>query len=382
MTMERKNNTTQRRRRRLDIDIDVRNRKIAARRTPTVLFLSCGTILLFTVGYTVRLIYYRSSSGFNEQISSGNKQIESSNPQNTSEQILRILAAAKITNINDEYAKKLPTWEDITSMYGDKPVIHGLETCDQYRKMVKPTDRTIGPAGLFNTGTNLMWKMLTNNCNIYGEILWQAPWGKHALPSNRLKRVAWDGEGVNQTEFFPFTMIKDPFTWMSSQCRHGYGVTFWNSEYDEEHCPHLIRENVRDHDETAPVQLFSGGKFHDTLLDAYNYWYGEWEAERMKKYPHLAIRYEDLLFHGEEVSRIACECVGGNLTADFKFESDSAKGSEGLHEGASGLVKALIQYGNPTTRLSGFTARDLSYARKNNATAKLMKEYAYSDPVL
>lgn len=184
MTMERKNNTTQRRRRRLDIDIDVRNRKIAARRTPTVLFLSCGTILLFTVGYTVRLIYYRSSSGFNEQISSGNKQIESSNPQNTSEQILRILAAAKITNINDEYAKKLPTWEDITSMYGDKPVIHGLETCDQYRKMVKPTDRTIGPAGLFNTGTNLMWKMLTNNCNIYGEILWQAPWGKHSLPSN------------------------------------------------------------------------------------------------------------------------------------------------------------------------------------------------------
>lgn len=123
----------------------------------------------------------------------------------------RILAAAKITSIDEETTKQLPTWEAITSMYGDKPVIHGLETCEHYRRMVKPKDRTIGPAGLFNTGTNLMWKLLTNNCNIDGEILWQAPWGKHALSSSRLKRVAWDGEGVNQTEFFPFVMIKDPF---------------------------------------------------------------------------------------------------------------------------------------------------------------------------
>ena len=66
----------------------------------------------------------------------------------------------------------------------------------------------------------------------------------------------------------------------------------------------------------------------------------------------------------------------------FEFEPESAKGSDGVHKGASGLVNALIQYGNPATRLSGFTPRDLTYARKNNATAKLMKEYAYSYPVL
>ena len=294
----------------------------------------------------------------NGSSSSGNKQIQSHNPKHTSEQILRILAAAKITSIDEETTKQLPTWEDnITSMYGDKPAIHGLETCEHYRRMVKPKDRTIGPAGLFNTGTNLMWKLLTNNCNIDGEILWQAPWGKHALSSSRLKRVAWDGEGVNQTEFFPFVMIKDPFTWMSSQCLHGYGVTFWNSKYDEEHCPHLIRENLdlRDLDETAPMKLFNGGNFHDTLLDSYNWWYGDWEAKRMTKFPHLAIRYVDMLFHDEEVFRIACECVGGNFTAVFKFESKSAKGSDGAHKRASGLVKALKQYGNPASRLNGFT---------------------------
>eukprot|EP00984_Skeletonema_dohrnii_P018858 scaffold8920_cov84-Skeletonema_dohrnii-CCMP3373.AAC.4 len=313
--------------------------------------------------------------------SSSSKQIEISNLKNTNEHILQILDTAKLTSISEEQAKQLPTWKDITSMYGDKPVIHGLETCEQYRKMVKPEDRTIGPAGLFNTGTNLIWKMMTNNCNIDGEILWQAPWGKHSFASSRLKRVAWSGEGINQTEFFPFVMIKDPFSWMNSQCRHGYGVTFWNSEYDEKHCPKLIRENIRDRDETVPMKLFTGGKTHDSLLDAYNYWYGEWEAERTK-FPHLSIRYEDLLFHGKEVSRIACECVGGNVTTDFQYELGSAKGSDGSHEGANGLLKALVQYGNPAKRLSGFTDRDVSYARRNNATAKLMEEYAYNYPVL
>mmetsp|Transcript_25282 Transcript_25282/g.42903 ORF Transcript_25282/g.42903 Transcript_25282/m.42903 type:complete len:121 (-) Transcript_25282:115-477(-) len=86
-------------------------------------------------------------------------------------------------------------------------------------------------------------------------------------------------------------------------------------------------------------------------------------------------------FHGKEVSRIACECVGGNVTTDFQYELGSAKGSDGRHEGANGLLKALVQYGNPAKRLSGFTDRDLSYARRNNATAKLMEEYAYSYPV-
>lgn len=368
-----------------------------------LVFYSTATLLfLFNVGF-----YFGVGGSFNEIINNANaanyyskaidndvvaKDTSDSNDKHinlhiikntsTNEHILQILNASKIT-ITEEMAKQLPTWEDITSMYGDKSVIHGLETCEHYRNTVKPADRTIGPAGLFNTGTNLMYKLLTDNCHIDGKILYQAPWGKHSPASNRLKREAPSGKGVNQTEFFPFMMVKDPFTWMNSQCRHGYGVTFWKSEYDEEHCPNLIRENVRDRDETVPLKLFSGGKFHDTLLDAYNWWYGVWEEERITKFfPHLAIRYEDLLFHGQEVSRIVCDCVGGNVITNFHFESESAKGDSGPHEGSSGLVKALIQYGNPTTRMSGFSDRDVRYARNNNATAKLMKEYAYSYPVL
>jgi hypothetical protein len=141
----------------------------------------------------------------------------------------------------------------------------------------------------------------------------------------------------------------------------------------------LVRRNITDHDETAPVKLWTG-KTHDSLLDAYNYWYGVWEDERTK-FPHLTIRYEDLLFHGREVSRIACECVGGNVTTDFHYETESAKGSDDVHKGSYGFFKALLQYGDPARRLNGFTNRDLQYARRNSATAKLMKEYAYSYPV-
>jgi hypothetical protein len=264
-------------------------------------------------------------------------------------------------------------------MYGDKPVIHGLETCEHYRNMVKPEeDRSIGPAGLFNTGTNLLFTLLKSNCEIDGNILWQAPWGKHEMASSRLKNVQSGAEDINQTTFFPLMMIKDPFSWMNSLCLHSYHAISWYSEYDKELCPNLIRGNITYRDETAPVTLWTGTT-HDSLLDVWNHYYGEeWEVERAK-FPHLSIRYEDLLFHGREVSKIACECVGGSATTDFQYVKESAKGSEGSHKGSNDLIKALLQYGDPARRLSGFTDRDLRYARNNKATVDLMKKHVYSE---
>lgn len=112
--------------------------------------------------------------------------------------IVKILTAADIF-LDKELASQLPTWDDIVSMYGDKPIIYGLETCQVYRDTVKPEDRMLGPAGIFNTGTNLLFELMKANCNIkearnvpnpdpnvpilYREpkrngMRWQAPWGK------------------------------------------------------------------------------------------------------------------------------------------------------------------------------------------------------------
>ena len=117
------------------------SRSSQRRRTALVVRLSdfsTSMVLLFTVAYSVRLIYAAIKSANSK---SSLLLLESSNLKNTSEQILKILAAANIKQLTSIDAKMLPTWEDITSMYGDKPVIHGLETCEQYRNMVHPADR-------------------------------------------------------------------------------------------------------------------------------------------------------------------------------------------------------------------------------------------------
>jgi hypothetical protein len=116
----------------------------------------------------------------------------------------------------------------------------------------------------------------------------------------------------------------------------------------------------------------------DSLLDVWNKWYQEWEAQ---KFPHITTRFEDLLFHGEEVTRVACECVGGVFAKEFQYVEDSAKKAVGVHTGANGLVKAMLHYGDPTKRLTGFTDRDRIYASKI-VDNELMKKYGYPKPTL
>mmetsp|Transcript_31974 Transcript_31974/g.54091 ORF Transcript_31974/g.54091 Transcript_31974/m.54091 type:complete len:524 (+) Transcript_31974:161-1732(+) len=304
------------------------------------------------------------------------------------EHIVKILTAANI-KLDEELASQLPTWDDIVSMYGDKPIIHGLETCQTYRDTVVPADRMLGPAGIFNTGTNLLFELMKANCNIKeartstthrephrNGMRFQPPWGKHNPPSNyRDQHVAkfW-GEGINQTAFFPVVMIKDFYHWAGSQCRHSY-TTWW--DHDEDRCPNLV--NAYNHPSRTAVRFGRGTQYYDSILDLWNKYYQEWEEQT---FPHLTTRYEDLLFHGEEVTKIACDCVGGAFTTNFAYVEGSAK-ENGLpiHNGANGLIKALLQYGKSANRLSGFTDRDRLYASKT-LDSDLVNRYGYSAPPL
>jgi len=94
------------------------------------------------------------------------------------------------------------------------------------------------------------------------------------------------------------------------------------------------------------------------------------------------MRYEDLLFHGEEVSKIACDCVGGVFTKHFTYIEGSAKENGfSVHNGANGLVKALLQYGDPEKRLEGLTDCDRWYASRS-LSPELMQKYGYVAPPL
>lgn len=77
--------------------------------------------------------------------------LERKSHQLLDERIANILKSANV-EVDEETASQLPTWATVVEMYGEEPIIYGLETCEPYRQSVKPEDRMTGPAGIFNTG--------------------------------------------------------------------------------------------------------------------------------------------------------------------------------------------------------------------------------------
>jgi hypothetical protein len=62
----------------------------------------------------------------------------------------------------------LPTWERIVEQYGEGPVLalSSATACEDYRGSVPGVRRTVGTAGMFSTGTNLVTSLLKKNCRI------------------------------------------------------------------------------------------------------------------------------------------------------------------------------------------------------------------------
>lgn len=69
-------------------------------------------------------------------------------------------------NLDQEIIDSLPTWTQVTNLYGSAPIIHGLERCKEYRTNVEASTRFLGIAGTFNTGTNLLADLMRFNCQI------------------------------------------------------------------------------------------------------------------------------------------------------------------------------------------------------------------------
>jgi hypothetical protein len=70
------------------------------------------------------------------------------------EELLAILEDAGVEDIDAASIAKLPTWSQVVKLYGEKPVVYGLDTCERFRNTIPKDDASIGTAGLFNTGTN------------------------------------------------------------------------------------------------------------------------------------------------------------------------------------------------------------------------------------
>mmetsp|Transcript_1945 Transcript_1945/g.2755 ORF Transcript_1945/g.2755 Transcript_1945/m.2755 type:complete len:394 (+) Transcript_1945:186-1367(+) len=309
---------------------------------------------------------------------------ETANNEDTDdkERIIDILERAGET-LNPEEIADLPTWSSVMAQYGSEPVIVGLDTCEQFQSMVPKEEAWIAPAGLFNTGTNLISLDLTKNCYLpkkekkYGTsgVRWQVPWGKHTPATWRLKHRAeskW-ARSVNITSIFPIVTIKDPYHWMGSMCRKNYEA-IW--PHTQKNCPNLIKEHDNTINEvqvkyskTDPSKIVK----HESLVGLWND-YNRLYADA--SFPRLIVRYEDLVFHHDYVVSKVCECAGGSLRPAMKILKNNAKGIQQAHASANDLKSAIMRYGSIEKRGEGFSDRDLSFA-ESKISKELMDLFGY-----
>jgi len=336
------------------------------------------------------------------------------------ERLLSLLHDAGYLAISRKSLQQLPTWQHVVNLYGDSPKVVGLETCETFRNTIDPRKAFPAPAGPFNSGTNLLSGLLWRNCAMpklrrkldwYGK-RWQVNYGKHQPPRARAFHQLW--KSINNTFELPVVAVRDPYSWMQSQCRHGYAAHWFHTS---KHCPNLIPNEIDwiyldnlqyDDNIIIPPELDDGDyvddddpeanftntskvipvtvkyksltTHHISLAHMWNDWYGEYvEAD----FPRVFVRMEDLIFHPVNVTEQVCKCAGGRLKErGFQYVKNSAKEEE-INQGQfeTTMLDAMIRYGSATNadRTKGMTLQDKEYARLS-IRQDLMDMFGYTYP--
>ena len=122
---------------------------------------------------------------------------------------------------------------------------------------------------------------------------------------------------------------------------------------------------------------------YKSLLHLWNDYYLDYKNVDI---PFLLVRFEDLVFHAEEVTTKVCECAGGKMSRKtFQYVVASAKKGIAAHGEVSertGYVDALVRYGTLAKRYKGWeSAEDLKYVKENiDPSIMKMMQYATIDP--
>eukprot|EP00533_Pseudo-nitzschia_delicatissima_P002370 CAMPEP_0116079666 /NCGR_PEP_ID=MMETSP0327-20121206/1265_1 /TAXON_ID=44447 /ORGANISM="Pseudo-nitzschia delicatissima, Strain B596" /LENGTH=496 /DNA_ID=CAMNT_0003570309 /DNA_START=97 /DNA_END=1587 /DNA_ORIENTATION=+ len=329
------------------------------------------------------------------------------------EQLVSILEDAGIDRLDAKDVLRLPLWSSVTNLYynnkgansKDGPIILGLEGCAKFRKALPPNKRFLGVAGNFNSGTTAFGKALQKNCimddhpsdknfvirkrkaifasNVNG-MLSMVPWAKHKFADFRHNYTIHPPYAIDHDAVLPIVLVRDPFYWMQSMCKEGYGVR-WDHD-SSKHCPNLIPNEFdqRRFPKLASkdkVQVWMGanpkkGPTWPSLIHYWNAWYESYFKNN--DIPRLVIRFEDTLFYPKQVMEQVCHCGGGTLAVNHDYSLDEAK-PEHKHDHKNNFVTAMIEYGTNSTRLRNMTKEDIGVAIQHlNPT--LMQAFGYSYP--
>lgn len=154
----------------------------------------------------------------------------------------------------------------------------------------------------------------------------------------------------------------------------------------------LTQEELRMHHFPLKIAYSNFTHHHYSLVHLWNEFIQSYRQQ--KDFPHIFIRFEDLLYFPDEVITQVCECAGGRLyrrnettgeALPVTIPSQSQKQNHQSRLAAkgktqhTGYLDALIRYADPSTRFRGMTPHDLQYAQEY-LDKDLMDLFHYSFP--
>ncbi|GKY96853.1 hypothetical protein MPSEU_000644400 [Mayamaea pseudoterrestris] len=331
----------------------------------------------------------RNTQSFGLQLRGISSADDASDPCQGNEQILQIVADSGFildATARDLICTTMPPWKEVTRLYGDKPRILGLETCAAYRAKIQKAKAIPMPrvAGLQNCGTtafaDTLFVNLKRDETIHAEHprAYNVPWRKHTPWRYRYnitsEHYAWQED---KDLVLPIVIVREPYRWMQSMCKMPYRVKWAKSE---RHCPNLVPYPGSSSANGPPVNV-SFGEVPPGEVVRYKslvHLWSEWNREYLDAdVPKLFIRYEDTLFHAEEVFRTIAECVGMEQAhSTFQRTVQSAKTEREL---SVDLLTALQKNGREKDRYGTMIAEDIQFAKKH-LSSELMELFHYSHP--
>lgn len=375
------------------------------KRSRSLIYFSIITFVVFCI-INIYLVANldRSFGGIGNNIispSSGSIKIvntlNQNNVTNNNDLVFEYFREAGVKLDDDVARRRLPSWSQIEALIGGNPVILGLDRCNDFRNNVSPLRRMLGSSGMFNSGTNLITRLMKENCVIperydkwgpdgtkeeYG-IRWQCPWGKHTPVKFKYEHTAPKNENVTKDDCLPVVTIRNPFDWMKSMCVHYYTARWSMQESGIKGyiCPHLVYAKKKKTPVELRVKLAEQWLFFDSLAHLWNEWYAQYWRDA--DFPFLIVRFEDLIFRQYNTTKIICECAGGkaNSKSKFKYIVNSAKQGpgHGKKEERTGMIDAWIKYGKPQEVKAGFSDIDWE-ASLEFLSHDLMKKMGYGYP--
>jgi hypothetical protein len=272
--------------------------------------------------------------------------------------LLGILARAGKKNLSTKDCDALPRWSSFTELYGEKPVVLGLERCEQYRtaKARYGLDRnTILVESLPHSGAAALVESLSRNIGNL-TVMTGTSGEEQRFPRQRYFLDS------SSPPSLPLFVARDPFRWMQRVCHLPFNAKWTRG--DEGRCPNFVPSAAERRDtrfsnmSTFHVDVIHGDSYKEGYPSLVDLWSSYYRSYAEADFPRLIVRFEDLIFHAERVMELVSQCLGSPMNKTYEYYLPD----RGLLDGDR-YGRMLKLYATEEGRYSQLTLEDLLYQK-------------------